>query len=133
MNPNYPLVAERARYRCEYCQAPEAIFNLSFEVEHIVPRSKNGEDNEANWALACRACNLYKSNQLEGLDDVTNRVARLFNPRQDIWTNHIRVDLESGAMVGVTAIGRVTISLLQMNRPNQMAARRRGMLLRLFP
>ena len=37
MNPNYPFVAERACHRCEYCHAPEAIFNFPFEVEHIVP------------------------------------------------------------------------------------------------
>lgn len=37
MNPNYPPVAERAGHRCEYCHAPEAIFNVLFEVEHIIP------------------------------------------------------------------------------------------------
>jgi hypothetical protein len=52
MNPHYPLVAERARFRGEYCRAPESIFNLNFEVEHIVPRSKGGADDPLNWALA---------------------------------------------------------------------------------
>ena len=31
MNPHYPLVAERAGHRCEYCHAPEVIFNFPFE------------------------------------------------------------------------------------------------------
>ena len=39
MNPRYAPVAERAGHRCEYCRAPEAIFNFPFEVEHIVPTS----------------------------------------------------------------------------------------------
>ena len=42
MNPNYPLVAERAGHRCEYCHAPEAIFNVPFEVDHIMPLAKGG-------------------------------------------------------------------------------------------
>jgi hypothetical protein len=52
MNPRDQLVAERARFRCEYCRAPEAIFNLNFEVEHLLPRTEGGEDDELNWALA---------------------------------------------------------------------------------
>lgn len=133
MNSRYPLVARRAGYRCEYCRAPEAIFNLSFEVEHIVPKSKNGGDDESNWALACRACNLHKADQLEGLDAVTGQLARLFHPCRDLWEDHFRIDAESGTIVGLTAIGRTTVLLLQLNRPNQVAARRQWILLRLFP
>ena len=36
MSPRYALVAARAKHRCEYCHAPEAIFNFPFEVEHIL-------------------------------------------------------------------------------------------------
>jgi hypothetical protein len=32
MNPLYFLVADRAHYRCEYCHAPESIFNVVLEV-----------------------------------------------------------------------------------------------------
>jgi hypothetical protein len=42
MNPRYPLVAKRAGHHCEYCRAPEALFNLSFEVEHVVPPRRGG-------------------------------------------------------------------------------------------
>jgi hypothetical protein len=42
VNPHYPLVAERAAHRCEYCHAPEAIFNFPFEVEHIIPPLHGG-------------------------------------------------------------------------------------------
>ncbi|MGC8638490.1 MAG: HNH endonuclease [Isosphaeraceae bacterium] len=96
MNPRYPAVAERARYRCEYCQAPEAIFNLGFEVEHIVPTSRNGKDEASNWALACRSCNLHKSDHLGGFDEVTEQASRLFHPRLDLWKAHFRVDTDAG-------------------------------------
>ena len=51
MNRHYAGVAERAGHRCEYCHAPEAIFNLPFEVEHIVPTSRGGPDDESNRRL----------------------------------------------------------------------------------
>lgn len=85
MNPLYPLVAQRAGHRCEYCRAPEAIFNLPFEVEPIIPTSQGGSDHESNCSLACRSCNLYKSDHLEGLDEVTGEAVRLLHPRQDRW------------------------------------------------
>ena len=56
----YPLVAERAQRRCEYCLAPESIFNSPFEVEHITPLALGGADEEWNLALSCRSCNASK-------------------------------------------------------------------------
>jgi hypothetical protein len=38
MNPFYTLVADRAAHQCEYCHAPELVFNFPFEVEHIIPQ-----------------------------------------------------------------------------------------------
>ena len=63
MNRYYAGVAERAGHRCEYCHVPEAIFNLPFEVELIVPTSRDGPDDESNQALACRACNQAASHR----------------------------------------------------------------------
>lgn len=68
MNPLHPPIAARAEYRCEYCRAPEAAFNLAFEVEHIVPVAREGEDAEQNLALSCRACNAHKSTRTNGKD-----------------------------------------------------------------
>ncbi|PYS66694.1 MAG: hypothetical protein DMF74_00250 [Acidobacteria bacterium] len=36
------------------------MFNLPFEVEHVIPISRDGTDGETNLALACRSCNLHK-------------------------------------------------------------------------
>jgi hypothetical protein len=54
MNPHYPLVAQRAAHQCEYCPAPEAVFNMAFEVEHIIPPRHGGRDEPSIGALACR-------------------------------------------------------------------------------
>jgi 5-methylcytosine-specific restriction endonuclease McrA len=71
VNSRYLLVARRARHRCEYCHAPEAAFNFPFEIEHITPTAKSGPDHQANLALGCRACNLYKSDEATGQDPLT--------------------------------------------------------------
>jgi hypothetical protein len=133
MNPLYPLVAARAGHRCEYCRAPEAVFNLPFEVEHIVPSSRAGADDESNSALACRSCNLFKSDRVEHLDDVTGGVVRLFSPRTDRWDEHFRFEPGSGSIHGLTPTGRSTAAILQMNRSLQLTARRHWSLLGLFP
>ena len=56
----YEVVAARARRRCEYCRAPEVVFNLEFEVDHVIPTSLGGSDDVDNLALACRSCNVRK-------------------------------------------------------------------------
>ncbi|MBW4621300.1 MAG: HNH endonuclease [Cyanosarcina radialis HA8281-LM2] len=52
MNPYYTAIAQRANHRCEYCKPPEVVFNFPFEVEHIIPLSWQGSNDEANLALA---------------------------------------------------------------------------------
>jgi hypothetical protein len=133
MNKHYADVSERAGHRCEYCHAPEAIFNLPFEVEHVVPTSRGRSDDGSNLALACRACNLFKSAQQSGVDDVTREVVRLFHPRRDRWDEHFRVEPEDDAIQGLTPVGRVTVACLRMNRDIQREARRSWMRLGLYP
>lgn len=77
MNPNYAFVAKRAGHICEYCHAPEAVFNLQFEVEHIKPLSRGGDDSKNNLALSCRSCNLYKSDSVSFFDKETRKKSRL--------------------------------------------------------
>ncbi len=125
-------VAARAQHRCEYCHAPEAAFNLPFEVEHIVPVSRGGSDRETNLALACRSCNLFKSAHVAGFDAETEREVRLLHPREDEWEKHFRVE-ESGEITGLTPVGRVTVARLGVNSAAQLAARRQWMRLDLFP
>lgn len=133
MNPHYPLIGRRAGHRCEYCRAPEAVFNFPFEVEHVIPTSCGGSDDEANLCLACRACNLHKSDRLAARDEVTQEEASLFHPREQRWSDHFRVDPESGEILGTTPTGRATVAALDLNHPLQLAARSLWIRLRLFP
>jgi hypothetical protein len=129
----YAGVAHRAAHRCEYCRAPEAIFNFPFEVEHVVPISRAGTNDEENLALACRACNLHKADSITAVDRLTQTATPLFHPRRDRWDDHFAVDLETSVIYGRTAVGRVTIICLQMNAPLQLAARQIWHRLGLFP
>lgn len=133
MNPRYFRVAVRAGGRCEYCHAPEAVFNFAFQVEHVYPQSRGGTDTEENLALSCSACNLYKGDAVSGWDEVTQSPAALFDPRTQSWDEHFQVDHERAEVMGLTAAGRVTVARLQMNTPRQTAARRRWIQLGLFP
>ena len=133
MNPRHPLVAQRAAHHCEYCQAPESVFNFPFEVEHILPPVRGGMDAESNWALSCRSCNLHKSVHLEGPDPETGTLVRLYHPRADKWTDHFRLEPASGIIRGLTNVGRATVGRLRMNSPAQVTARKQWMRLELLP
>jgi hypothetical protein len=133
MNPLYASVAERANYRCEYCRAPEEAFNFPFEVEHILPVSRGGSDNSDNLALACRACNTFKSAFETGLDTETQVQTSLFHPRRNSWEEHFQVESRTAEIVGLTATGRATVLRLQMNLPRQCTARLRWIQFGLFP
>jgi hypothetical protein len=100
MNPNHPSVSARARHACEYCHAPEAVFNLPFEVEHVTPRAHGGETTEDNLALSCRSCNLYKADYVRAVDELTGQEVSLFNPRLDAWHEHFSVVEETGEIKG---------------------------------
>jgi 5-methylcytosine-specific restriction endonuclease McrA len=49
--------------RCFYCH--KKVGN-NFEVDHIIPISKNGKNTIENLAIACRSCNRRKHNKLPG-------------------------------------------------------------------
>lgn len=133
MNPYYSAIAERADHRCEYCHAPELVFNFPFEVEHIIPLSRQGTDDEANLALACRCCNLRKGTRISAITLDSNTEVRFFHPRQDQWSEHFQVNTESGMVIGITSIGKVTEENLEMNSSFQVAARQLWIRLGLFP
>lgn len=133
MNPYYAVIAERANHRCEYCRAPEVVFNFPFEVEHITPVSRQGAKDETNLALACRSCNLRKGIRISGSLPNSNTEVQFFHPRENQWSEHFRVDVDSGKIVGTNSTGEVTLKYLEMNSPAQVAARQLWIRLGLFP
>ena len=124
MNPKYPSVAARAEHICEYCNAPEILSNMAFEIDHIIPTSRNGTEDADNLALACRVCNLRKSDHMTGMDSNTQQYVKLFHPRQDSWTDHFEKSSQPPyTILAKTAIGRATISRLNLNSSLQLSAR----------
>lgn len=109
-------VTKRAKGFCEYCRSDADFSDTPFDVEHIIPISKNGETEIENLALSCHGCNLYKSNKTESFDVVGEDVSRLFNPREDIWSEHFGWAENYSIVIGLTAIGRATVEALKLNR-----------------
>lgn len=61
----------RAGHKCEYCGLDffASVENYkNFQIDHIVPLSKGGEDNNENKAVACRVCNVDLKSRWNPLD-----------------------------------------------------------------
>lgn len=109
-------IAKRANYLCEYCLSPQDFSTQSHSIEHILPKIKKGSDEPENLALACQGCNSHKSDKTEAIDPFTKRISPLYNPRTDIWKDHFTWSDDYLEIIGITAKGRATISLLKLNR-----------------
>ena len=81
-----------------------------------MPVTEGGESTPANLALACFHCNRRKSNKHVAVDSETHQIVPLFNPRLSNWVDHFIWSSDGLRIVPRTAIGRVTVSLLQLNR-----------------
>lgn len=108
------LVRARAADRCEYCGLRQNESPLvPLQIEHVIPKKHGGDDGLENLALACIDCNLHKGTNIAGLDPSTGGLTPLFNPRLQNWDEHfLWIGLE---IHGVTAIGRVTVNVLDLN------------------
>ena len=115
------LVKQRAAGRCEYCGLRQEQEPLAFHVEHILSRQHEGKDTEENLALACHHCNLHKGTNLSGRDPQTGELTRLFHPRLDDWNEHFT--RRGREILGLSAIGRMTVRLLRMNEDGRLQLR----------
>jgi hypothetical protein len=118
------IVVERAEECCEYCRSPAAFSRQSFSVEHIIPRSRGGENGLENLALSCQGCNNHKYNKIEGLDPLSRQVVPLYNPRQQDWGEHFAWNDDCTLMLGLTPMGRATIEELKLNQKRLVNLRR---------
>lgn len=115
-------VRERAGHVCEYCRLIQAAQPWArFHVEHIRPRQHQGTDDLDNLCLACGHCNRFKGPNLASIDPVTDELTPLFNPREDDWHEHF--SLAEHRILGISAIGRVTVALLNMNAADRVQLR----------
>ncbi|MEH2074708.1 MAG: HNH endonuclease signature motif containing protein [Nostoc sp.] len=101
---------------CAYCHTAEALTITTFEFEHIIPLSSGGKTVFENLCLACPSCNRYKATRQTAIDPNTQDQVKLFNPQQQLWADHFTWSEDGTEILGLTTIGRATISTLKMNR-----------------
>lgn len=116
------LVWQRANGACEYCRTFEAWEPFfTYHIEHVVARQHGGVDSLENLALACHHCNLHKGPNLSSIDHATGALTPLFHPRTQNWNDHF--GMENGQVRGLSAAGRATVFLLQMNAVHRVELR----------
>jgi hypothetical protein len=101
---------------------PQSVYDLKFQIDHVIARQHGGRTQYGNLAIACIYCNLNKGTNLSSSDIKTRVLTLFFNPRHDCWADHFR--WRGASMIGLTPIGRATVRLLAMNHPDAIALRR---------
>ncbi|HEY9600982.1 MAG TPA: HNH endonuclease [Allocoleopsis sp.] len=109
-------VRQRANYLCEYCHASEQWQYLAFTIDHVIPLTIGGADTLDNLALACFHCNRKKSGKTTAIDPQSNTEVPLFSPRQHSWSEHFIWSADGLSIIGLTSIGRATVTALALNR-----------------
>lgn len=105
-------VVSRAENICEYCLIHEDDTFFGCHVDHVISEKHGGSTTVDNLAYACPVCNLRKGSDIASLTSASI-LTRLYNPRTDVWAQHFT--LSGAVIVPRTAIGEVTVSLLQLN------------------
>lgn len=105
-------VRQRAANLCEYCHLhQDELPFVTFHVEHVIARQHEGLDEFQNLCLSCHWCNLNKGPNISTMVD--SNLTPLFHPRRDRWNEHFE---RRGELIeGLTAVGRGTVRLLDMN------------------
>jgi len=114
-------VIERARECCEYCLLPQAVSLYTHEVDHIIAEKHRGETVLENLCLACLECNRAKGSDFGSFDPETGEITLLYNPRQQSWEEHFRLD--GARIVPLSPEGRVTAFVLKLNDEIRVRAR----------
>jgi hypothetical protein len=114
-------VKDRARGICEYCRIPSWLYDQPFHIDHIIARKHDGQTVLENLAFSCLDCNAHKGTNIAGFDPQSGDLSRLFNPRSDQWNAHFAWN--GPELSGLTAIGRTTVKVLNINQPIRVRAR----------
>ena len=125
-HPKLGLVRERFGYCCGYCGVSEIDSGGELTVDHFIPESAGGSNDEENLVYACFRCNIYKTDFLPTEAHLAAG-QRVLHPLHDSLDAHYRLDTASGALIGLTPTGSFHISLLQLNRPQLKSLRLRNL------
>ncbi len=116
-------VAITDKHQCAYCRTQKKLIGRALEIDHIVPESGGGNDVPSNLCQACVTCNRHKAAKMTGIDPHTNKNTPLFHPRQQQWSEHFTWSDDGVRVLGLTAVGRATVTTLQMNNDDIMYSR----------
>jgi hypothetical protein len=118
------LVASRANGLCEYCLIHEEDMFFGCEIDHILSKKHGGTTQEHNLAYACLLCNRNKGSDISSLIPGTDDLIRFFNPRDDQWSDHFRLDATDGAIIApLTPVGEATARILGFNQGDRRLER----------
>jgi hypothetical protein len=109
-------VRQRAGYLCEYCHTNERWQYVRFTIDHLAAVSEGGADDPNNLALACFHCNRRRSNKQFAIDSETGEIVPVFNPRIHQWSVHFIWSANTLRIIPLSATGRATLELLELNR-----------------
>jgi hypothetical protein len=87
----------------------------------VIAEKHGGGTTIDNLALSCLPCNRRKGSDIGAIDPQSGQFVRLFNPRQQQWSDHF--ELVSARIVGRTPEGRATAEFLQLNSPERLQER----------
>lgn len=118
------MVTEAFQRRCAYCMTPSWLVGDNFTIDHIIPHVLGGETAFENLCLACWSCNSTKNDRIVGADPQTGQLVRLYHPQVMQWHRHFSWTEQGIYIVGLTAVGRATISTIQLNRLPLLESRR---------
>ena len=115
-------VVNRSGGCCEYCRVHQRNRMFPYEIDHIIAEKHGGATVSENLCLSCYLCNGFKGSDIGSVDWVgSGTITFLFNPRQEVWTEHFRlVDAE---IEPLTPEGRVTVFLLPLNALERITER----------
>lgn len=122
-----------AGHRCGYCRSDERVTGSPLSIEHIVPVAAGGPTERANLWRSCRECNERKGAQIYATDPESGETVSLYNPRTQRWSDHFYWSEDGLLVIGSTAIGRATVTALDLNRSHQLVARERWVLVGWHP
>ena len=119
--------------RYAYCHTPTAITGARLVIDHIISEAKGGKTVPENLCLACHACNEFKGAKISAIDSLTGEETPLFHPRKQNWRTHFRWHDDGSTIIGLTAVGRVTVATLNMNHAEIVEARQRWVMVGWHP
>ena len=82
--PSRVMIYKRDRNSCQYCGSTTRL-----TIDHVLPRSKGGDDSWENLVVACSSCNTKKGNRL-----LEHTSMRLFRQPRAPW-NKVAFDLSN--------------------------------------